>query len=98
MMLLPSLEDLNRVSGLMYGLDFIELEDKFKPIAVGIAQQAVLAYVLDDIPTQISINLAETAATIPFAKIIEQFKEIDGSLQWLQPISEWFEKSRLYEP
>jgi hypothetical protein len=96
MMKLPSLEDLNHVSMLMHDMVFAPLPQKYKQEVVAIAQQAVLAYVLDDLPTQISIQVAEAIAEQqPLKAIVQQLEEIDKSLG---PIMSWFDKSRLYEP
>lgn len=96
MMLLPSLADLNTVSQLMHGLDFTPLPKEFKPGVVAIAQQGVLAYALDDLPTQISIGFAETVQMWPgdWKLIAKQLGEIDASLE---PLMTWFRLSKLWE-
>lgn len=96
-MKLPTLADLNHVAQLMHAMDFapLPLSDKFS--IVQIAQQAVLAGVIDDLPVQLGIQFAETLAEHgpKFNKLVETLSEIDGSLG---PIMTWFDKSRLYEP
>jgi hypothetical protein len=96
MMKLPSLTDLNHISQLMHGLDFGPLPGEFKPGVVAIAQQGVLAYVIDELPTNLAIGLTEAAVEHnPLKKIVEQLEEIDKSLG---PVMAWFEKSKLYYP
>jgi len=96
MMKLPSLADLNHISQLMHSLDFGPLPAEFKPGVVAIAQQGVLAHVLDELAVNFNIGLAETLVEqMPLKPIVTALDEIDTSLR---PIMEWFEKSRLYEP
>lgn len=95
-MKLPTLQDLQHVTSLLWKEDFLNLDDTRKLKIIEIAQQGILAAVIDDIALNINIGLAETIAEGNlFKPIVEQLEEIDKSLG---PIMEWFEKSRLYEP
>lgn len=101
-MKLPTLDNLNHVTGLVYGHKFDLLDDTRKLHIIAIAQEGVLADVMHNMATNIAndivIALAETLAEQqPLQPLIDQLKEIDKSLGWLDKISEWFDKSKLWE-
>lgn len=95
--LLPSITDLDEVTHGLFGgafADIFSVQDKI--IVVQIAQAAKLALILDELPTNINIGIAETLAEQGgIAKIVGVLEEIDKSLT---PVGNWFGESKIYWP
>lgn len=95
-MLLPTLEDLQHVTSLLWREDFLQLDDMRKLQVVAIAQKGLLTQAVSDVPLNITIGFAETLAEQqPLKKVVEQLEEIDKSLG---PIMDWFRESKVYYP
>lgn len=99
MMKLPSIEDLNHIALLMHGLEFGPLPGEFKPGVVAIAQQGVLAYVIDELPTNLVVGFTDSEHAMTTLKRITTINEsLDNIDIYMSHVSKWFELSRLYQP
>lgn len=96
-MKLPTLEQLEHVTSLLWRQSFLELDDQRKLQIITIAQSGIMADVIDNLPLNIDIAIRELLAEK--AKAIGSFVDfIDNIDTSLSHVGAWFEKSRLYEP